>query len=384
MRGQAVAAASDYPNLQIVSSASQRVIALGVVVAVCYYAQAVVITFFCSLLCAFLLEPVVGLLVGWRFPRGLAAFLVCLLAVALLYLVGGLFYTRSVAFLQELPRYETTIKETVEKVRQRVQNLEATFMRFMPQERQQQIVQAIETRRPRARARQEPPPPPPVAEVRLKDESGLLTRYVFPQLRIFYQFLLLASFIPFLVYFMLSWKDHMRHGFVNLFRLENRHAVHSTLNGIGAMVRAFLVGNFLLAVLLASLSALIFWFLRIPFPFMMGTISGLLSVIPYVGLPLAMAPPLFASLGVYTSISSLVVILSSVAGLHLLAMNVFYPKLVGSRLHLNPLTLTVAIMVWGWMWGAIGLLLAVPITAGVKAVCDNVPSLNAYGQLLGD
>jgi predicted PurR-regulated permease PerM len=73
-----------------------------------------------------------------------------------------------------------------------------------------------------------------------------------------------------------------------------------------------------------------------------------------------------------------------VAVLHLIAMNLLYPKVVGSRVHLNPLVVTVALMFWGTIWGGIGLLLAIPITAGIKAVCDNVTSLHGYGRLLGD
>jgi predicted PurR-regulated permease PerM len=369
-----------FSSYRLASNTSQRVIACGVVLAICYFAQPVVITFFCSILCAFLLEPPVGWLVRIHFPRPLAALLVCLLALSLLILVGSVFYSRSEGFIDELPRYETTIKEIVEKVSQRLQKLEAGVSRLMPQDRPQGPVRPVELKRSRARAVQ----PPPVQEVRVKEDTTLLGKYVLPRLKAFYEFLLFASFIPFLVYFMLSWKDHVRHGLVNLFQAENRQVVHNTLNGIGAMVRGFLVGNFLLGFLLAGASALIFWYLRIPFPFMMGTASGLLSVIPYVGLPLAVIPPVFAALGVYKSASSYVLIISIVAGLHLLALNVLYPKVVGRRVHLNPLVVTVSILAWAWMWGAIGLLLAVPITAALKAVCDNVPSLRSYGELLGD
>jgi predicted PurR-regulated permease PerM len=67
-----------------------------------------------------------------------------------------------------------------------------------------------------------------------------------------------------------------------------------------------------------------------------------------------------------------------------LALNLLYPKVVGSRVHLNPLVVTVALMFWATLWGAAGLMLAIPITAGIKAVCDNVESLQPYGKLLGD
>src|SRR5262249_45652631 len=157
-----------------------------------------------------------------------------------------------------------------------------------PQDRQPRPP-VVETRRStRSKTSQPAPPQPPVVqEVRLKDDSSLLAKYVLPQVRTLTEILLYVSFVPFLVYFMLSWRDHVRHGFVNLFALENRQVVHTTLNRIGGMVRAYLVGNFLLGIILAGTSALIFWYLSIPFAFMMAVISGLLNLIPYVGLPLA-------------------------------------------------------------------------------------------------
>jgi predicted PurR-regulated permease PerM len=99
---------------------------------------------------------------------------------------------------------------------------------------------------------------------------------------------------------------------------------------------------------------------------------------------MAMIPALAAGLIVYTQPTIYVVIAVVVAVLHLTAMNLLYPKVVGSRVHLNPLVVTVALMFWGTLWGGIGLLLAIPITAGIKAVCDNVTRLHGYGKLLGD
>ena len=97
-----------------------------------------------------------------------------------------------------------------------------------------------------------------------------------------------------------------------------------------------------------------------------------------------MIPPLFGALTVLKTAAAYLLLATLVAVLHLLALNLFYPKVVGSRVHLNPLVVTVALMVWGVLWGAVGLVLAIPLTAGIKAVCDNVTSLQPYGRLMGD
>ena len=112
--------------------------------------------------------------------------------------------------------------------------------------------------------------------------------------------------------------------------------------------------------------------------------SGFLSLIPYVGLPLAMAPPLFVAIATDGNFSTVIAIVTIVGLLHLTALNVLYPKMVGARVHLNPLVVTFSLMFWGFVWDAAGLLLAIPLTAAIKAVCDNVVSLRPYGRFLGD
>ena len=73
-----------------------------------------------------------------------------------------------------------------------------------------------------------------------------------------------------------------------------------------------------------------------------------------------------------------------VLGLHLVALNVLYPKFLGNRLQLNPLAVTIALLVWGWLWGAMGLILAVPLTGALKIICDNIGRLRPYGAWMGE
>ena len=65
-------------------------------------------------------------------------------------------------------------------------------------------------------------------------------------------------------------------------------------------------------------------------------------------------------------------------------MNVLYPKILGKRLQLNPLAVTLALLFWGWLWGAMGLILAVPITGACKIICDHIEPLRPYGAWMGE
>src|SRR5579862_9846383 len=99
----------------------------------------------------------------------------------------------------------------------------------------------------------------------------------------------------------LMWsRQHINRSFLQFFHGEDRLVAARSLQGIADMVRAFVVGNFLLGLLLAMLSSVLFWLMRLPYPMLVGPLSGFMSLLPYVGLPLAMLPPLFAALGVNT------------------------------------------------------------------------------------
>ncbi len=182
---------------------------------------------------------------------------------------------------------------------------------------------------------------------------------------------------------MLTWQQHVRSTTVMLFRLESRHTVYTTLGLISAMIRSFMVGNLLIGLALGAVSTLVFGLLHLPFFYFVGFISGFLSLVPYMGLLLAIVPPVFVGLG-HVEVADLVTIVVTVLGLHMIALNVLYPKFLGNRLQLNPLAVTMGLLVWGGLWGAMGLLLAIPITAAMKIVFDHVESLKPYGAWLGE
>lgn len=369
------------------------VVAAGVVIAVLYVGRVFFITSITAVIIAFILEPFVALLMRARFPRGLAAFVVCSVALAFLYVIGLGAYSQLAGIYNDLPKYGQRIGDIIDGVQQRISAAEEQTYRMVVPARQrreeedrlraQQQAMAKAGKRSRTQQQQLPPQPPGIQEVRIHADTTPVADFISARLSSFYQVMLMISFVPFLVYFMLSWRDHINRSFLQFFHGEDRLVAARSLQGIAGMVRAFVVGNFLLGLLLALLSSVAFWFLRLPYPLLVGPLSGFLSLVPYVGMPMAMIPPLFAALAVNV-VPVYVLVIVSVAVLHLIALNLLYPKVVGSRVHLNPLVVTFSLMLWGFLWDGAGLLLAIPLTAGIKAVCDNVKELRPIGKFLGD
>ncbi|MEZ5354728.1 MAG: AI-2E family transporter [Bryobacteraceae bacterium] len=362
-------------------------------IALIYFGRGFLVTLITAVTIGFLLEPFVDLFTRLRLPRTVASFVVCTLALLLLYGSGLGLYTQIAGLMEDLPRYGSRINEIATQVTSRLESAERSALALLAPRRLETKQAAEPAVDPNAASRRrrsaEPPmPPPPAAqtpqEVIIRTDRSPVVEYMYAHWEEFYHAGLLASFIPFLVYFMLSWRDHMRRSYLQLFRGPERHAAGRSWQGIADMARAYVVGNFILGLFLTVASGVFFYFIKVPYFLLVAPISGFLSLVPYVGLPMAMLPPMVAAVPVYNSMTIYLVIASVVGFLHLLALNLLYPKLVGSRVHLNPLAVTVALMFWGSLWGAVGLVFAIPITAGIKAVFDNVPDWQAYGKLLGD
>ncbi|MGH9557728.1 MAG: AI-2E family transporter [Bryobacteraceae bacterium] len=364
-------------------------IALAASIALLYFGRAFFITIALASIIAFLLDPLVLIFMKMRLPRGVASFAVCSIGLVFLYFAGVGLYTESLGVINNLPAYGERVSELVDNAATRIENFEQkVYQTVVPKRLQEPPAQPPQSRATRGRRRQaeEPQPqvPPPVQEVRLRTAPATLVSNISAYLSSFYNIVLMASFVPFLVYFLLSWRDHLRTRFMGLFEGDQRSAAEHAWAGVGEMVRAYVIGNFLLGLILSLTSAILFAALDLPYWVVIGTLSGFLSLVPYIGLPLAMVPPMIAALTAPRQATVYLIVAVGVALLHLLALNLLYPKFVGARVHLNPLVVTIALMFWGILWGGIGLLLAIPLTAAIKAVCDNVNGLEAYGDLLGD
>jgi len=344
---------------------------------------------------AFLLDPLVILVMKLRVPRGAATGIVILVALVAVYFLSLVIWMQVVTLSEDLPTYSSRIAELVDKANDKLDEIEKrTVDLIVPgtlRQREQQIQQkpqeAMKARRRRAGIPvpvPTQPTEPSIQEVRVHTEQKPLISTLYSYAAQYFHILVMASFVPFLVYFMLSWRDHISRTFQRLFQGETRYVVGKSWSGIGESTRGYVLGNFLLWVFVSSVSAIAFFLLQVPYWPLVGPVSAFLSLVPYVGLPLSIVPPALAAMAIPNKFKVVALVVAITALLHLVAMNFLYAKIIGRRVRLNPFIVTVALMFWGMLWGGVGLLLAVPVTAGIKAVCDNVESLQDYGKLLGD
>jgi len=341
------------------ASVAQIVVAVIAVLGLIYLLKIVMVTTLASILLAFVLEPLVANLARIRVPRSVGALIaVTLLLCASLALVY-FFYNRAVDFATELPQYSGKFRDVLADIRKQTSKIEESTKSV--------IAPPKGTRQP--------------IPVEVQEAPGL--SHVISAGSTWGESVLAVTFVPFLVYFMLTWKEHAHSATVRLFPKEHRIVAYRTVGRISEMIKAFILGNVAVGVVSAIISIFVFGALHIPYFYFLGVISGFVSLIPYLGVFLALLPPVAGGIGSLNK-SGFLIILGTVVVLHLLTVNVLYPKIVGKRLRLNPLAITLALLFWAWIWGGMGLILAVPIVGATKIVCDYVDPLRGFGAWLGE
>jgi predicted PurR-regulated permease PerM len=338
-------------------TAAQVILAIAAVLTLIYVGKLLLVVVLISILLSFVLAPLVDLMVRFQIPRSVGALVAVLLLVGTLSAASYVSYSRALEFMHEVPKYKAKIQALGAKIREQAEQIQQTTETVLNEDQDQKALTV--------------------------KQSSSWTDLVSRNASSVSELMLALTFIPFLVFFMLSWQDHVRSATVMLFSMENRNSAYVMLGLIARMIRSFIVGNFIIGVFISACSIAVFGFIGLPYFYFLGAISGFLSLIPYLGVLLALLPPMIADLGHLTT-GTASLIIATVLGLHLIAMNVLYPKILGKRLRLNPLAVTLSLLFWGWLWGAMGLILAVPITGAAKVVCDHIERLRPYGAWLGE
>jgi predicted PurR-regulated permease PerM len=154
------------------------------------------------------------------------------------------------------------------------------------------------------------------------------------------------------------------------------------ITNLNQMIRGFVVGNLIVGSVMAVATTLVLWSLGMNGAIPLGIASGLLNLLPFLGLIASLALPLAAALLQFNTPGPHIVITVTVLFLHVVSANFLIPKFIATRVSIGPVAATVGILFWGWLWGVMGLLLAVPLTAFIKLIADLHPSLCHLSNML--
>lgn len=347
-----------------------RLVTIVAVVVALWWARPFFIPLTISVLISYALEPMVLRLETWRIPRGVAVPIVMLAVLA--FVIGGAYALRSqaVAFADRLP----------EGARAAGQALRGRQPSAGPLAKLQEAAKELEA------ATASPPERPAdgVTAVRIEESTFKWNEWIrqgsYSAITIAVQTFAVVC----LVYYMLMAGDLFRRKMVRLVgpSLADKRLTVEILGEIDRQIERFLLARAIISAVVGVAVWASFLALGIDQAGIWGVLAGLLFTIPVVGPAIVIVGAGLAGAMQGPSLSLALAAAGACTVIAALEGNVLQPWLMSRVGEMNAVAVFVSLLFWGWLWGPWGFLLAVPITAAIKAVCDRVESLNPYAELL--
>jgi predicted PurR-regulated permease PerM len=195
-----------------------------------------------------------------------------------------------------------------------------------------------------------------------------------------------AAMILFLAYFLLLSDDLFKRKMVEIIgpTLARKKITVEILNEIASQIERFLMVQILTSAIVGVATGIALWWLGVQQPAVWGVVAGVLNSIPYFGalivtvLLAAVAFVQFGDMSMPVVVGGVALLITSLEGW------VLTPLLTGRIAQINTVAVFISLIFWSWVWGIPGLLLGVPLTISIKAVCDRIEGLQPVGKLLGD
>jgi len=333
-------------------------IVLGLLMAFCFFASSFCITLLLAAFLAILVDPAVSHLERWHIPRSASAGIIIVAGVLSFCFLTYASYNRISDIAETMPQYADRIRDVIRPFNQKIARVQETAGSLNPE----------------AFAKK-------VAEVKIKEPPSWPS-YIIRGVGPVWGAIIIIGVVPFLMFFNLIGKEQMNQRLKS--SLGTIIDVPQFIARVTNMVRGFAAGNLVIGSAMAAATVLVLLALKIPGAVILGVVSGFLNLIPFLGVILAVLVPCAAALLQFNTAGPLAIILITVVCLHIISANLLIPKIIGSRVSIGPVAATAGILFWGWLWGVMGILLAVPLTALIKIVADCHPSLIHVSNLLAE
>jgi predicted PurR-regulated permease PerM len=158
--------------------------------------------------------------------------------------------------------------------------------------------------------------------------------------------------------------------------IQRESKLQKTFKDITEKVQKYILTKFLISLMLGIIVGIVTWLFGVEFVIVWAVVSILLNFIPNIGSVIAVMMISLMTLIQYESFGYALLVMATLILIQNIIGNIIEPKVFGDRLGLNPLVILFSLMLWGYIWGIIGMFLSVPLTAVLKIIFSNSSSKN--------
>ncbi|HVL19031.1 MAG TPA: AI-2E family transporter [Gemmatimonadales bacterium] len=357
------------PNVGKLSSllgehADARHVALvGLFVLAVFYtlhlAQAFVLPIVLAVLLDFMLSPVVRALKKRRIPEPVGAGLIILGLLGALGAGGWYLAEPAADWIRRVPESTAAVQRKLQTMRGSVEQVTKAA---------EQVEKATEVAASEG-----------VRQVEIKGPS--LSKQLFGGTA---SLLSGATVVLFLTYFLLAVGDLFLQKLVAVLpQFKDKKTAVSIARETEAQISVYLFTSTLINVGVGVVTAIAMWLVGMPNPALWGVVAAVLNFVPYVGALVNMVVLALAAFVTFDSVSRALLVPAVFFGINLIEGNLVTPMILGRRMRLNTVALFIGFVFWWYIWGVAGAILAVPMLAALKIICDHIESLTPIGEFLG-
>lgn len=200
----------------------------------------------------------------------------------------------------------------------------------------------------------------------------------------------LSSILLFLVFtfiytfFFLLYRSLIMKFLVSVFLEENKQVVYDIIEQVQYMIRKYITGLLIEMAIVAAAVSIVFSILGVKYALLLGLITGILNIIPYIGIFTALVLSAFVTFATAAVASKAIFVIIALIVIHLIDSNFLLPIVVGSKVRINALVTVLGVIIGEMIWGISGMFLSIPVIAVLKIIFDRVESLKPWGIILGD
>ncbi len=324
--------------------------------------RSILIPFALAVFLAYILYPLVAALARIRIPYILAVTLVVVFCLGLV-LAGGLLIGGEVgSFINAIPQYQRTLRVHLTHLLDAYGGLVDRVAAALPGEHGVA--------------------PAPAAGDATAILSGIIQN-LFSGLLSLLSVLSDSVLVFVILIFLLAGARDFKKIIITAWGPENEERAAGIVEAINREIGGFIIIRTLINLALAVVATGVFLLFGIDYAYIWGPLIGLLNFIPYIGAFVGLLGPLGVALFRYDSYWTALALLGVLLAIQNLEGNIISPYLIGKKTKLNPLTVLMTLILWGFIWGPVGMILATPLTSCVKILCDQIEPLRPVGKLLG-
>ena len=357
----------------------------AIVIAGLYFGREVLLPLALAILLSFVLTPPLLLLRRIKLPRVVAVSIVVGAAFAIILALGWVISREVTQLASNLPSYQYTLSEKIKSLRESMPR-SPTMERAgeaLSELQKELATPEVEPAKPKVGADAAHPDDKPMqVEIREHEPSGMelfqrIAGTVLPPLAT-------AGIVLLFVVFILYQREDLRDRLIRLFGGSDLQRATATLNDAATRLSRYFLSLTAINFSFGAVITLALWLIGIPSPIVWGVLAALMRFVPFVGPYIAAAFPVLLAAVVDPGWSTVLLTAALFLVTELTMGQVVEPLVFGRGTGITPLAVIVSTVFWTWMWGPLGLLLAMPITVFLAVLGRHVEGLQFFEILLSD